>query len=160
MPTGVILGIYCKWLQVRDNRAASGTVRVNKKKDGSEMGLVSGIKKTWWLGAHPWQSSGWDFQCRGCRFHPSSGSWDPTCLAKNQNIKQKQYCKKLNKDVKKKKKKKTWWLGSSENRMSHHDSYFLAWSARCHWSRKGTLMGSSVLIWIPGRHKCRHCLSR
>lgn len=46
MPTGVILGIYCKWLQVRDNRAASGTVRVNKKKDGSEMGLVSGIKKT------------------------------------------------------------------------------------------------------------------
>lgn len=32
MHAGIILGIYCKWLQVIDNRAARGTVRVNKKR--------------------------------------------------------------------------------------------------------------------------------
>ena len=52
------------------------------------------------------------FQCRGCRFNPWLGSQDPTCLAAKkkkkkpkQNIKQKQYCNKFNKDLKKKKKK-------------------------------------------------------
>ena len=57
-----------------------------------------------------WWSSGWDFafQCRGCGFQPWSGSYDPTCLrAKKQQAKhikkkkQKQYCNKFNKDLKK-----------------------------------------------------------
>ena len=39
MHTGIILGIYCKWLQVRDNRAESGAVRV-KKKGWIQNGLV------------------------------------------------------------------------------------------------------------------------
>ena len=48
------------------------------------------------------------FQRRGCRFDPWLGSQDPTCLAtikKKKNIKQKQYCNKFNKDLKKKKKR-------------------------------------------------------
>ena len=44
---------------------------------------------------------------RGCRFNPWLGSCDLTCFKqKNPNIKQKQYCNKFNKDLKKKKKKK------------------------------------------------------
>ena len=40
---------------------------------------------------------------QGCRFYPWSGSKDPTCLAakKPQNIKQKQYCNTVNKDLNK-----------------------------------------------------------
>ena len=42
------------------------------------------------------------FRCRSCRFSPSQGAKIPTCLsAKKQNIKQKQYCNKFNKDLKK-----------------------------------------------------------
>ena len=45
-------------------------------------------------------SWGWGGR-RGYRFHPWSGSSDPTCLvAKNQNVKGKQYCTEFNKDFK------------------------------------------------------------
>ena len=49
-----------------------------------------------------WRSSDQDstFQCRRCRFEPSSGSWDPMCrkAKKPKHKKQKQYCNKFNKD--------------------------------------------------------------
>ena len=41
------------------------------------------------------------FQCRGCGFDPSQGAKIPhASQPKNQNIKQKQYCNKFNKDFK------------------------------------------------------------
>ena len=59
--------------------------------------IVQEITKT---GAF-WWSSGWDFafQCRGCRFNPGRQIKIPHALQlKNQNLKQKQYCKKFSND--------------------------------------------------------------
>ena len=51
----------------------------------------------------PWQSSGWDFafHCRRCESNPGLDSKIPhASWPKNQNIKEKQYCNKFNRDLK------------------------------------------------------------
>ena len=87
------------------------------------------VKKNCWEASLVVQWLRLTFQCRGCGFYPCSGSYNPTCFVakkkKTQNIKQKQYCNKFNKDFKngphskKRKKINCWEQGLDEIRLQN-----------------------------------------
>ena len=94
---------------------ASGSFQMSQLfSTGGQRIRVSASASVLPMNAQDWSPLGWtgwiSLQCKGCGFDPWKGSQDSTSLVdKKQNVKQKQYCNRINKYFKNEKKKKEKW---------------------------------------------------